>query len=68
MVGVVELWLEDLQVAHLEARGGEGHLKVHRDGWPAKEKKISPPDLSTFSNLVHFFFVSVSNSSISADI
>ena len=36
MVGVVELRLKDLQVAHLEARGGEGHLKVHGDGWPAK--------------------------------
>ena len=36
MVGVVELRLKDLQVAHLEARGGEGHLKVHGDGRPAK--------------------------------
>ena len=29
MVGVVQLGLEHFEVANLEARGGEGHLKVH---------------------------------------
>ena len=34
MVGVVELGLEHLQVAHLEAGGRKRHLKVHRDRRP----------------------------------
>ena len=34
VVGVVELGLEHLQVAHLEAGGRKRHLKVHRDRRP----------------------------------
>ena len=34
VVGVVELGLEHLQVADLEARGRKRHLKVHRDRRP----------------------------------
>ena len=36
MVGVVQLGLEHLQVANLEAGGGEGNLEVHRDWRPRK--------------------------------
>jgi hypothetical protein len=34
MIGVVELRLEHLEVANLEARRRERHLEVHRDRRP----------------------------------
>ena len=67
MVGIIQLWLKYLQVANLKPRGGERHLEnilkpLNNNHYRNTSKFIE------IGGLVHFFFVSVSSSSISADI